>query len=79
MDAKLESYRDEDFFAALHELNRIHTACMKGIEAGSKAEFNYWDEFISEIAFAHDNLRFLHKKKIEEELNEQAEKARKMF
>ncbi|MDM8100969.1 hypothetical protein [Oceanobacillus oncorhynchi] len=79
MDIKLNAYRDEDFFTALHELNRIHTACMKGIEAGSKADFDYWDEFISEIAFAHANLRLLHSKKVEDDLNVAEEKARQMF
>lgn len=79
MDEKLESYRDEDFFTALHELNRIHNACMKGIEKGSKAELDYWDEFISEIAFAHANLRLLHSKKVEDDLSVAEEKASQMF
>ncbi|WP_193063412.1 hypothetical protein [Oceanobacillus oncorhynchi] len=77
----LSKYQSEDIFNVLHELNRIHNACMKGIEKGSKAELDYWDEFISEIKAAHINLEYMRRKKIDADLNKVAneEIRRNMF
>lgn len=69
MKTSLKGYRDEDAIKLLHELNRTHNATMKWINEASEGNTLNFDDFLKEVISAHDNIKSLSSKKIDEDLN----------